>query len=200
MSQKEDLSIAGSGSPISLKKFLLKHPDAKPLTVLVDGTGLGIAKDDSGTIYITREDCAQQALYYCKEVFDGVRVPAYLFRYLNYMMFDDERWNDDKQVAQAFIDGTVNDQSEEYLRVKNFLTYAEHNPEGLQVIGLIQLIGGSLNMARKRNSGIRIYLEHPETALHPKRQSRFISLFYKLQKDYGYEEVQPAHDVDGDQD
>ncbi len=193
---KEDISLAGPGSPVSLKKFLATHPVIKPFTLLVDGSGLGIAKDDEGTVYITPQDCKDQALYYCKNVFDGVHVPAYLFRYLNYMMFDDEQWTSDNQVAEAFVSKQLTDKSEEYTRVCTLLKFAEYNPEALQVIGLIQLIGGILNTARKQKSGVRLYLEHPETSLHPKRQSRFVSLFHKLFKEYGYEDVKDISDID----
>ena len=187
----EDLSVAGPYSPVSLKKFLYHHPTSRPLTVLIDGTGLGIVKDEEGMLYITPEDCSQQALHYCKTIFDGKRVPAYLYRYLHYMFINNAyhpKYNSDQDVANAFINKELTEESEEYIQIRNMITYAEHNTELLQVIGLIQLIGGSLNMARKSNSGLRLYLDRPETALHPKRQSSFMSMFEMLRKDYGWKE------------
>ena len=44
-----------------------------------------------------------------------------------------------------------------------------------------------------------MFIEQPETGLHPKRERLVMSMFKKLSEEYGYEEVQPAHDVDGDQ-
>ena len=199
MEKNQELLIAGPGSPISLKKFLLQHQNSSPITFLIDGSGCGIAKDDKGCFYITPEDCTQQALYYAKNVFDGRRIPAYLFRYIGYMMFNDETYSTDQDVANAFLNGKLTEESEEYLRIKNFLTYIEHNTERLQVLGLIQLIGGTLNMARKLKKGINVYIDRPETALYPERQSRFVNMFMKLRDEYGYKElVQPTHDVDGD--
>lgn len=198
--EKDDLSVAGPGSPVSLKKFVAKHPELGELTVLVDNSGLGMAKDEEAMVYITPEECKTQTLHYVKNIFDGRRVPAYLFRYISFMMFDEEwKWKNDQELAAAFINKELTEQSEEYVRVKNFIAYAEHNTEALQLIGLIQLIGGTLNVAKKNKSGVRMFIEQPETGLHPKRERLVISMFKKLSEEYGYEEVQPAHDVDGDQ-
>jgi hypothetical protein len=168
--------------------------------VLVDNTGSGIAKDEEGMVYITPEECKTQTLHYVKNVFDGRRVPAYLFRYINYIMFDEKmKWATDQDVAQAFISKQLTEESEEYVRVRNFLTYAEHNTEALQLIGFIQLVAGTLNIARKQGTGVRLFIEHPETGLHPKRERFIMSLLKKLSEEYGYKElVQPEHDLDGD--
>lgn len=198
----EDLSIAGPGSPVSLKKFFLHHSSGlKDITVLVDGTGCGIAKD-ADCIYITPEECSTQALYYSKKLFDGKRVPAYLYRYIQYMMFDEKgygamKYPTDQDLVKALEEGSLNAESEEYKQIVNFIQYCEYNTEAQQVIGLIQLIGGTLNSLRKRainmrdpnQASVRIYIDRPETALHPKRQSRFMSLFHKLKDEYGYKET-----------
>ena len=200
MEKNENLLVAGTGSPVSLKKFIANTPDLGELTVLVDNTGLGIAKDEEGMVYITPEECKTQTLHYVKNVFDGRRVPAYLFRYINYIMFDEKmKWATDQDVAQAFISKQLTEESEEYVRVRNFLTYAEHNTEALQLIGFIQLVAGTLNIARKQGTGVRLFIEHPETGLHPKRERFIMSLLKKLSEEYGYKElVQPEHDLDGD--
>lgn len=198
--EKDDLSVAGPGSPVSLKKFIASSPGLPELTVLIDGTGMGIAKDEEGMVYITPDECKTQTLHYVKNIFNGRNVPGYLFRYINYMMKDDRdmRYPTDDKVMEGFLSGSLTEQHEDYVFVKNFITYAEHNTEALQLIGFVQLVGGTLNMARKMQSGVRMYLEQPETGLHPKREARLMSLFHKLTEEYGYKEVQPAHDVDGD--
>jgi predicted ATP-dependent endonuclease of OLD family len=44
-----------------------------------------------------------------------------------------------------------------------------------------------------------LFIEHPETGLHPKRERFIMSLLKKLSEEYGYKElVQPEHDLDGD--
>jgi len=185
-----DLSVNGPGSPVSFKKFLLQTQDKlRELTVLIDGTGSGIAHDDEGTFYIRPEDCSEQAIYYSKNGFDGIRISAYLYRYLGYMMIDGmKEYKSDQELAEDFENGTITKESDDYKYLCNLITYCSQNPETQQVIGLIQLIGGSLNIARKAKSGLRLYIDRPETALHPKRQSKFMSLFMKLKAEYGWEE------------
>lgn len=204
MSAENDISIAGPGSPPSLKKFIANTPDLRELTLIVNGTGMGLIKDEEGMVYITPEECKTQTLHYVKTIFDGRRIPAYLFRYLHYLMIDSDgyggmKYPTDQSVIDALTNGSLSEQHEDYVFIKNFITYAEHNTEALQIIGFIQLVGGTLNLARKKGGHVRLYIEQPETGLHPKRQSRLMSALMSLRQDYGYnEEVQPAHDVDGD--
>ena len=195
---KNDLSVAGPGSPVSLKKFIAQNPGLPELTVLIDGSGLGIAKDEEGMVYITPEECKTQTLHYVKNIFDGRRIPAYLFRYINYIMNDsyEMKYPTDQTVVDAFNNGTLTEDHEDYVFVKNFITYAEHNTEALQLIGFIQLVGGTLNMARKMGTGIRMYIEQPETGLHPKRESGVMSMFSKLVEEYGYKEAPSAPEAD----
>jgi len=183
---KEDLSIDGPGSPISLKKFLENNGSAKPFTLLVDGTGFGIAKDDEECIYITPEGCSQQAFYYKEKKFDNRTIPAYLYRYLSYMFIDDAKWYEsDQELVEDFNKGLITENSDNYKTVLSLIKWCEQNKESAQVIGLIQLIGGSLNIARKEGCGIKLYIEHPETSLHPKRQAKFVSMLTKIQEEYG---------------
>jgi len=199
MNKEDDLSVAGPGSPVSLKKFLLRHQTAKPMTVLLDQTGTGIAHDDEGTIYITPEECSTQALYYSEHMFNGVNVPAYLYRYITYMMMEGEKeYMNDQELAEDFKNGTITAESDSYKQVVNLIKYCKDNPEMQQVMGLIQLIGGSLNIARKADAGIRLYLDRPETSMHPKRQARFMSCLMKLQKEYGFEEEDQKEEKEDD--
>lgn len=183
-----DLSVNGPGSPVSFKKFLLQTQDKlRELTVLIDGTGSGIAHDDEGTLYIRPEDCSKQAIYYSKNGFDGVRIPAYLYRHLGYMMIDGmKEYKTDQELVEDFENGKITKESDDYKYLCNLITYCEQNPEVQQVIGLIQLISGSLNIARKAKSGLRLYIDRPETALHPERQVKAMNLLMKLKEEYGW--------------
>jgi hypothetical protein len=187
--KENDLSVAGPGTPISLKKFReLKRKEGeqeKPLTIMVDGTGNGIWKDDPELFYITPQECSDQAISFLKNHFDGKRVPAYLYRYLSYMFLDEEFIKNDKLLLDKFLDGTITQQSDSYIYIKNLITYCEANPEARQVIGLIQLISGCLRLAKINNTQLSIYLEHPECSLHPKRCSRAMSLIHHLFEEYG---------------
>ena len=179
-----DLSINGPGSPVSLQKFLDNHEgELREITLLIDGSGNGIAHDSASCLYITPAECSTQALYYTKTLFDGIHVPAYLYRYLHYMFLSEDRtflYPTDESLIKANVDP----QSTDYQHIVNLLKNAEHNPEAQQVIGLIQLSGGSLNMAAKQNNSIRLYIQHPETHLHPKRQSMFVTMLMHLKDDY----------------
>jgi predicted ATP-dependent endonuclease of OLD family len=64
----------------------------------------------------------------------------------------------------------------------------------MQLIGMIQLVGGSLNIARKEQKGVRLYIEEPESRMHPKRQAKMVSLLEMLKKDYGFTETTTEND------
>ena len=187
----EDLSVNGPGSPVSLQRVLFEHP-ISPITFLIDGTGSGIAHDAKDVLYITPEECTKQALYFTQELFDGARIPGYLYRYLSFLMLEEDgntmEYPDDQVLQKAFESGKITKESEDYKFICNFITYCKDNPEAQQLIGLIQLISGSLNVAKKQNAGIKLYLDRPETALHPKRQARFMSALMEMRREYGGEE------------
>jgi len=169
-------------SPISLDKFLkLTATERKELTVLIDGTGFGIKKDSLEPLYITPDECRTQALYYLNNKFKDGKAPLYLIRYLDFMFFDAPFISEDE------VNTNPNSYIETGKKIVDFLENAKDNDEALQVIGLVQLIAGSLNMARKAGAGILLYIDKPETHLHPKRQSRFMTMFQHIRKEYGYE-------------
>lgn len=210
METNKDFSIAGPGSPTSLKKFLGNFPDPdkvagrnlasdfgvvtvtdedeplKPLTLLIDGSGCGIAKDAEDIVYITPEECKTQTLYYVKNIFNGKGIPAYLYRGISDIMKRcvDKQFESDQEMILYFKDKDMT-QDKNYKYILNFITYAEHNQEAIQIIGLIQLFSGILSSAKKANKGVRIYFDRPETALHPNSQSNFISWMLKTSTEYG---------------
>jgi len=109
-----------------------------------------------------------------------------LYRYLSYMFIDDAKWYEsDQELVEDFNKGLITENSDNYKTVLSLIKWCEQNKESAQVIGLIQLIGGSLNIARKEGCGIKLYIEHPETSLHPKRQAKFVSMLTKIQEEYG---------------
>jgi hypothetical protein len=201
MEEKQDLSVGGPYTPVSLDKLIKTGHMKTKLTLLVDGTGLGIAKDSPECIYVTPEECSKQAIYFSKEKFDGKRIPAYLFRYLSYMFIDDAiEYESDQFLADLFNGGDITEESDDYKYILNLIKYCESNKEAQQVIGMVQLIGGSLRIATKHKSGIKFYLEHPETGLHPKRQSRLMSMLMKLHKEYGHGDLTGVTEDDGTND
>ena len=181
-----DLSVAGPGSPVSLEKFrkTLDPGQPKDFMVLIDSEGIGFEHDDKSLSYITTEECSTQALYYSKEVFDGRRIPMYLYRYLAYMFLDQELVKTDLEMAEKFKDGTITEDSPDYIYIRNLITYCEKNVESKQLIGLIQLFAGSLNMAFKEKKPVKIFLEHPDSFMHPRRTARLMSMFHKIQNQY----------------
>lgn len=184
----DDLSVAGPGSPVSLHKFIKTQGGTlQKLTVLVDGTGLGIHKDEENCVYITPEECRKQSVYFLKEKFDGERIPAYLYRYISMMFLENApKYETDQDLVEAFNSGKIDEDHPDYKYILNLVRWCESNDEAAQVIGMIQLIAGSLRIATKNKAGIRLYIERPETALHPKRCSRSVSMIIALDKEYGY--------------
>lgn len=188
---KEDLTIAGPGSPISLKKFRKQRPFAgnKSFAALIDGTGTGIACDDDSILCITTDECSKQTLYYSQEIFDGKRIPMYLYRYMAYMFLDKELVKTDQLMAQEFIDGKIKEDSIDYITIRNLIKYADKNKEAQQLIGLIQLFSGTLNAAKKDGKPVSIYLEHPDSFLHPIKTARLMSMLNKIKDEYGLGEL-----------
>lgn len=188
MSGSKDLSVDWVGSPISLDKFLkteyAKFESEQKLTVLIDGSGSGIFNDTKSHITISPEECHKQAKYYSEKVFNGKAIPLYLYRHLCYMMLDKE-YQTNEEIYEDFRTGRVTKDSEHYKQLVNLIKYCSANPEAMQVIGLIQLISGCLNIAREHKSKVGLYIQHPEAHLHPKRQSKFMTMFNELLKEYG---------------
>lgn len=164
------------GAPLSLKKISDKLSAEQPtsknksnLYVLVDNTTSGFAHDDPHMANITISEREYQADYFLDL---KVPLPAYLRPYLEYM------YEDDKPDIDAMY------------------KYAKTNAELKQIIGLVQLLGGSLNMAKKARKNIKIFIEEPEARLHPKRERKMMALIEKIRKQYGFEEkeIDPAVD------
>lgn len=193
--KKEDLSVAGPGSPISLKKVLKK---IKPVefTLLLDQTGTGFAYDEPSLVYITVEERRKQAVWFVNEIFKKhiaaeMDIPAYLYRYLRYLFIVDQNtsykktmpYETDADFRKAMRDKTVD--KKDYDMLYNMILYAEENPEMAQAIGLIQLVAGTLKRVVHSRSGIRIFIENPETHMHPKRERLIMSMLQMLKKEYG---------------
>lgn len=153
------------GAPISLKKVsnhISKTGTAKSnMYVLVDNSHSGFVNDDPTLANITIQEREDQAMYFLGL---NLPLPPYLKKYIELMYKDDSP------------------------DVESMYKYAKTNAELKQIIGLIQLVGGSLNMAKKQKKHVRLYIEEPETRLHPKRERIVVSLLEMLKKDYGYNE------------
>jgi hypothetical protein len=186
----DDITINGPGSPISIKKLSDLGNFTRKFTILVDGSHQGFIKDDPSMFVVSPEMCAEQAIYYSKIMFNGRDIPSYLYRYMHYMFIDDTRKNKellyptDKDLITAYELGEIDESSKDYQTILNLIKYCEHNAEAKQIIGFIQIVAGVLNSARKQKKGIRIFLERPETALHPKRQSAMMNLMMMLEKEF----------------
>lgn len=182
----EDLSIDGPGSPVSLNKFLQSKDAPEPtkeLICLIDD-GCGIAQDAPNIVYINPEDCSEQALYF-SSVFDGENLPASLYKYMLYMFCDDELW----KVMPLVLTQDQRDEfkaDEDYKKICNMIKYCKDNTEARQVIGLIQLVSGTLHAAKKMGTGVRFFIHEPETFMHPKRQQKIVSLLMQIKQDYGF--------------
>lgn len=65
---------------------------------------------------------------------------------------------------------------------------ARSNRAARQMIGMIQLVAGVLNTARKQGKGVRLFIELPETYLHPEQQAHLMSTLQQIMDDYGLKE------------
>lgn len=204
--QKQELTVDGSPySPISLKKFIThledeghfdkdtKHPSTS-LTVLLNQSGNGLETDDPDVVNVMIEDRIMQTKWFVDEVFNTLpRIPAYLYRYIQWIMFDEGnnraynvmKYPTDNDYVMALQSGILTKTDEEYQQIEAFIKYAKSNTEALHLIGLLQLVGGTMRAYAKKNSGCRMFIELPETGFHPKRERILVTLLYKLREEYG---------------
>lgn len=156
--------MSDKAKPYSLAK-LIKENELKKLNLLVDGTGLGIDKDDPNVFIIGAKDCELQAHYWVDIMIkdNHPRLPVYL--------------NDD---LKLFYPDVNNDDQFFFELVKN----CKSNAEATQIIGLIMLVHGALSMAKKHGKRLNLYLEHPEVHLHPSRQSTLATWLIQTDKKY----------------
>jgi hypothetical protein len=185
--QSMDLSIDGPGSPVSLRKFLEIQPGNGngQIRALLDRTGDGIVMDDPDTNYITTDACKKQAKWFL-ENFSRERVPAYAIRHILYM-FDDSKGTSYKYKSkEEAIEAISNDpEHPDFKFVTNKFKHGDNNVEFLQVLGLLQLLSGTLTTARKLNQGVRVYLEHPDSFLHPGRSAKLMYMLKEVMKEFG---------------
>lgn len=182
----QDLSVDGPYSPVSLRKVIDTIPESNEFTVIIpDNVGIDI--DNAETINITIEERVIQSHYFIDEVFPELpRIPAYLYRYIHYMMEDDYKmkYPTDKDYIEALDNGTLKISDDEYQKIYGFIKWGKSNTEATHLIGLVQLVAGTLKMASKAKKFCKFFIELPETGFHPKRQSRIMSLLHKLKDEY----------------
>lgn len=195
MEEKQELTVDGSPyAPISLRKFVdyldKTGQGDKKLVVLINGTGNGMEIDDAPTVNVMIADRIMQTEYFVDSIYPQLeRVPAYLYRYIQWFMFDEERhfsemkYPTDQSYYDAIIGGLKD--TDEYKQIDSFIKWGKSNTEATHCIALIQMIAGSLSAAKKQNSGIRLYIELPETGFHPKRERGLVMLLEKLREEYG---------------
>jgi hypothetical protein len=95
------------------------------------------------------------------------------------------RYPSDNDFIQAFNSQLLTKSDPDYQRIESFIKYAKSNTEATHLIGLLQLVGGTIRAYAKKNSGCRMFIELPETGFHPKRERLLVTLLYKLKEDYG---------------
>jgi hypothetical protein len=205
--EKESLTVDGSPyAPISIRKAI-EHlqrqghfdittgDDRHNFTVFINNSGNGYDIDDADTINVTIQARVDQSNWFVDEVLPKLpRIPAYLYRYVQWVMFDDCSYNGkypemkykrDNDYIQALASGILKQTDEEYQQVYNFIRWAKSNSEATHLVGLIQLVGGTMLARSKKNLGCMFYIEFPETGFHPKRERLIVTLLNKLKEEYG---------------
>lgn len=206
--KKQDPTLTIDGTPyapISLEK-VVKHLESEghfdnqdkkkdgSLTVFVNNSGNGFEADDPDIVNVMVKDRIMQTEYFVDEIFPTLpRIPAYLYRYIQWIMFDEGnnraynvmKYPRDNDYIMALESNILTKQDDEYQQIEAFIKYAKSNTEATHLIGLLQLVGGTLRSYAKKNSGCRMYIELPETGFHPKRERILVTLLYKLREEYG---------------
>lgn len=192
---EEDLLVNGPGSPISLKKVIdtVLH-GKRHLTVLLDQDSQGFYTADAEVTVINSEICKEHALEFQSTHFNQKQMPLYLLRHLLYFFYDKEPlvYPHNEFILEDLKEFVTNDPEGKriYAEILNKITYIKNNPEWQQVIGLIITICGCLNLAKKEQISCRLYIEYPETHLHPKREQKFMYFFHEVYNEYTGLELQ----------
>jgi len=203
-----DLSIAGPGSPISMQKFT-DYLDAETpierqpeLIVMLNQSGQGLLQDNDSIVQVMIADRVMQAHYWRDEFWNGKQISAYLYRYVYYMLEEDEydiakhKYPNNQAIVDALTSGALTETSDEFVRMKGYFEWLKSNNEVTHIVGLVQLVGGSLRAAAKKQSYLRIFIEEPETGMHPKRERKLVTLIKMLGDDYGFSQKNHDRDVD----
>lgn len=192
-SDPNDLSVDGPGSPASLKKFLAWEEKNNPgtsgqLKVIIDH-GAGIVKDDPDTVVITPEDCKKQAEYFLDNIFSKTPgLPYYAIRHIGAMYALDgydyfsktRKYLDNESVKMAIMTNSIKKEDEDVKFFLNKFKYGKSDSEFMQILGLIQLLSGAFKKGCRR-----IFVDYPETYLHPKRERILVCMFEAIKKEYG---------------
>lgn len=204
MTQKKDpiLNVDDNpNAPISVRRALEqmdKEGTVKDWNVWVDGTGQGFDLDKANVVSIMIKDRIMQTDYWVDEVLPQLeRLPAFLFRYMHWFMLEegsDMKYPTDMSYYHGLHTGTLKKTEGEYMKVYDLCKYAKSNLEAAHAMALIIMIAGFLGKAKRLNTGIRLFIELPETGFHPKRQARLVTLLNKLKDEYG---VKPTEDGTG---
>ena len=161
--------------------------------MLVDNSMSGFAHDAPNTVYITAEARAEQAAYF-RDIFrtryHDEDIPQYVFRDMYYFFFeenygDKRKFPDTHSVIDAYLNHDLRN-STEYKQIATMIRYCDSNKEAQQVLGMIQLVRGSLSAMVKEQKYARIMLDYPETLLHPKRERKIMAWIYAVCKEYDF--------------
>jgi hypothetical protein len=183
-----DLSVEGPGSPISLRKWYEnEHKDIlKDTMVLIDSDGLGFEPDGLPCMEITPLTCRECTEYYVDNHFNGKQIPLYLLKPLYYMFFGSfDIYKETvtlSDIQKYFSEDEKGKQ--EYTEMLNKIKYSKRNPEAAQIIGFVIALCSGFNLAKKAGVPARFYIEHPESHMHPRRESRFMSMLDRIRKEY----------------
>ena len=161
---KPDLRIEPKeGAPISLQKFVEQEGGKLTnMNILVDGSGTGIVNDTPDFINCTAADREMQAMHFLG--LNLPKLPEYMKKYLR--MFYEDKTDED---------------------FENLAKFGKFNDEFKQIIGMIGMLAGILNMAKKAKTGVRVYIQHPETHLHPSRQTVCAKFLIQIQEDFKFD-------------
>jgi hypothetical protein len=116
---------------------------------------------------ITAQDCSEQAAYF-RDTFFPDRIPEYVLEYMNGLFYYDKKIPTEEPLEA----------------IMGMIEYCKTNKEASQCIGLIILLHDSLVLAKHYNKWPTLYIEYPETNLHPKREAAVMSMIYDIFKKF----------------
>lgn len=204
----KDLSVAGDGSPISMSKLLdnIDHDtpvEKQPqIMVLLNNSGNGIIQDSEKLINVMISDRVMQAEYWRDNFWNPKAMSAYLYKFVYYMMEEENyrpenyKYPTNQSIVDALSSGALKETDDEFIKMRNYFEYMKSNTEVTHTIGLVQIVGGCLNTARKQGGNCRFFIEQPETGFHPKRERKLMTLIQWLADDYGFSQERLDREVE----